>query len=139
MTVKKVKATPAKADPDLRAQGVAAMRAALPGVFPEGDINLRDDKVAGELLDIGLLSVWGALWAREGLSPRDRSLVTLALLLAQHAEAEFRTHVRIGIGNGLTETEISELIYHAAGYVGFPAAVVARNAARAALAGAGPT
>ncbi len=119
-----------KEDENLRSAGMAAMRAALPGVFPEGDVNLRDGGFADELVDIGLLSVWGALWARDGLSPRDRSLVTLALLIASHADAELRTHVRIGINNGLTREEIAEVIYHSAGYVGFPAAVAARTAAR---------
>lgn len=135
MATKKNGTTPINAIPDLRSKGLAALRAALPDVFPEGDIDLRDGKIGEELLDLGLLSVWGALWAREGLSPRDRSLVTLAFLIALHAEDEFRTHVKIGLTNGLTETEIAEVIYHSAGYVGFPAAVAARNAARKALAG----
>ncbi|MET3424593.1 4-carboxymuconolactone decarboxylase [Actinoplanes tereljensis] len=119
---------------DLRATGLAAMRAALPGVFPDGDdLDLNDGGFAGELVDIGLTSVWGSLWARPGLSPRDRSLVTISLLIALGAEAELKTHVRVGLTNGLTEDEIAEVIYHAAGYAGFPAATAARTAARAAL------
>lgn len=122
-----------KEDENLRSAGMAAMRAALPGVFPDGDVNLRDGGFADELVDIGIVSVWGALWARTGLSPRDRSLVTLALLIASHADAELRTHIKIGITNGLTKDEIAEVIYHSAGYVGFPAAVAARTAAREAF------
>ncbi|WP_228538026.1 carboxymuconolactone decarboxylase family protein [Nocardia sp. XZ_19_231] len=119
---------------DLREDGLRAMRAALPGVFPDGDdIDLRDGKLGEDLVEIGLTSVWGALWAREGLTPRDRSLVTLGILIALGAETELRTHVRIGMTNGLTRDEIAEVIYHAAGYTGFPAAVAARTAAREAL------
>ncbi|MEV7389002.1 MULTISPECIES: carboxymuconolactone decarboxylase family protein [unclassified Streptomyces] len=118
---------------DLRAAGWKAMRAALPGVFPEGDVDLRDGRIGEELVDIGLTSVWGALWGREGLSPRDRSLVTLGLLIALRAETELQTHVRIALTNGLTRDEIAEVLYHAAGYAGFPAAVAARTAAREAL------
>jgi 4-carboxymuconolactone decarboxylase len=119
---------------DLRSAGLRAMRDALPGVFPEGDLDLRDGGLADELVEIGLTSVWGALWARDGLSPRDRSLVTLGILIALRAETELKAHVRIALSNGLTEDEIAEVIYHATGYTGFPAAVAARTAAREALA-----
>ncbi|KUN84186.1 carboxymuconolactone decarboxylase family protein [Streptomyces griseoruber] len=120
---------------DLRAAGWRAMRAALPGVFPEGDIDLRDGRLGEDLVDIGLTSVWGALWGREGLAPRDRSLVTLGILIALGAETELKTHVRIGLTNGLTQDEIAEVIYHSSGYTGFPRAVAARTAAREALEG----
>jgi 4-carboxymuconolactone decarboxylase len=86
-----------------------------------------------ELVEIGLTSVWGSLWAREGLGRRERSLVTLGILIALGAEAELRTHVRIAMTNGLTRDEIAEVIYHASGYAGFPAATAARSAAREAL------
>ncbi|MFC8517264.1 carboxymuconolactone decarboxylase family protein [Streptomyces sp. NPDC057257] len=118
---------------DLRARGWKAMRSLMPGVFPEGDVDLRDGRLGEDLVDIGLTSVFGALWAREGLGPRDRSLVTIALLIALGAETELKTHVRIGITNGLTQDEIAEVIYHSAGYAGFPRAVAARTAAREAL------
>ncbi|GAJ97103.1 carboxymuconolactone decarboxylase family protein [Rhizobium rhizogenes] len=119
--------------PDLRSAGVAALRAALPGVFPEGDIDLRDGGLGEDLVEIGLISVWGALWARDGLSRRDRSLVTLGILIALNAETELRTHMKIALTNGLTKDEIAEVIYHSSGYAGFPAAVAARTAAREAL------
>ncbi|MDG9724356.1 carboxymuconolactone decarboxylase family protein [Streptomyces sp. DH41] len=117
----------------LRAEGWKAMRAALPGVFPEGDIDLRDGRLGEDLVDIGLTSVWGVLWGREGLAPRDRSLVTLGILIALGAETELKTHVRIALTNGLTRDEIAEVIYHSSGYAGFPRAVGARTAAREAL------
>ncbi|SFI33990.1 4-carboxymuconolactone decarboxylase [Collimonas sp. OK307] len=133
MTIKKDAISGVKATSDLRAEGIAALRAALPGVFPDGDIDLRDGKFGEDLVEIGLVSVWGALWARDGLSARDRSLVTLGILIALHADVELRTHVKIALTNGLTEDEIAEVIYHSSGYVGFPAAVAARTAAREAL------
>ena len=118
---------------DLRAAGMRAMREALPGVFPDGDVDLRDGRLGEELVEIGLTSVWGSLWAREGLGRRERSLVTLGILIALGAETELRTHVRIAMTNGLTKGEIAEIIYHASGYAGFPAATAARTAAREAL------
>ncbi|MFI6338917.1 carboxymuconolactone decarboxylase family protein [Streptomyces sp. NPDC050535] len=132
MTAKDIEEPPAGSD--LRAAGLKAMREALPGVFPEGDIDLRDGLLGEDLVEIGLTSVWGALWAREGLGSRDRSLVTLGVLIALGAETELRTHVRIALTNGLTEDEIAEVIYHSAGYAGFPRATAARSAAREALA-----
>ncbi|WP_089103705.1 carboxymuconolactone decarboxylase family protein [Streptomyces hyaluromycini] len=119
---------------DLRAAGWTAMRAALPGVFPEGEVDLRDGRIGEDLVDIGLTSVWGSLWAREGLAPRDRSLVTLGILIALGAESELKTHVRVALTNGLTRDEIAEVVYHSSGYTGFPRAVAARTAAREALA-----
>lgn len=133
MTVKKRAPSDTTAKADLRTAGLAAMRAALPGVLPDGEVNLRDGRFGEELVELGLVSVWGALWARDGLSPRDRSLVTLGILIALHAETELRTHFRIALANGLSEDELAEVIYHSSGYAGFPAAVAARTAAREAL------
>ncbi|MGW4911008.1 carboxymuconolactone decarboxylase family protein [Streptomyces sp. NPDC004270] len=71
------------------------------------DADLRDDGVGAALVEIGLVSVWAELWAREGLARRDRSLVTLGILIALGAEDELGSHVRIGLNNGLTEDEIA--------------------------------
>ncbi|MER5787317.1 carboxymuconolactone decarboxylase family protein [Streptomyces sp. NPDC001980] len=97
------------------------------------DVDLRDEGVGADLVEIGLVSVWAELWSREGLARRDRSLVTLGILIALGAEDELGSHVRIGLNNGLTEDEIAEVLYHSAGYAGFPRAVAARKAARKAL------
>ncbi|MBY8861019.1 carboxymuconolactone decarboxylase family protein [Nocardia sp. CA2R105] len=106
--------------------------AAYPGSSMSAD-DLRDGLFADEITEIGLVGVWAALWARKGLSKRDRSLVTLGILIALGAEDELGSHVRIGLGNGLTEDEIAEVVYHSSGYAGFPRAMAARKAARAAL------
>ncbi|MEV6511002.1 carboxymuconolactone decarboxylase family protein [Streptomyces sp. NPDC051642] len=119
---------------DLRVAGLKALRAALPGVVPaEGDLDMRDGRLGEDLVEIGLSTVWGALWGREGLAPRDRSLVTLGILIALGAETELKTHVRVALTNGVTRDELAEVIYHSAGYTGFPKAVAARTAAREAL------
>jgi 4-carboxymuconolactone decarboxylase len=133
MSTEDAEGTPV-AEPDLRAVGLETMRKLLPGVFPDGDIDLRDGGLGENIVEIGLTSVFGGLWAREGLGHRDRSLVTLGILIALGAEAELRTHFRIARTNGLTEDELAEVIYHASGYAGFPRAVAARTAAREALA-----
>jgi len=118
--------------PDLYALGKETMESIVGRAFG-GVGNVRDGLFADEVAEIGLVGVWAALWAREGLSGRDRSLVTLGILIALGAEDELSSHVRIGLGNGLTEDEIAEVIYHSSGYAGFPRAMAARKAARAAF------
>jgi 4-carboxymuconolactone decarboxylase len=88
-------------------------------------------------MDIGVEGVFGRLWTRDGLSRRDRSLVTLGMLMALRAEEELESHFRIARQNGLTEDELAEVVYHATGYVGFPAANTAKAAAIRAFDGRG--
>lgn len=121
--------------PDLRRLGLETMRSVVSGRPPADDEDLRDGEIGEDLVEIGLISVWSQLWAREGLARRDRSLVTLGILIALGAEEELKSHVRIALKNGLTQDEIAEVLYHSAGYTGFPRAVGARRAAREALRG----
>ncbi len=121
------------AQTDWRTVGLDELRAAMPGVIPDGDVEMRDGRLGEELVELSLISHWGLLWSREGLSRRDRSLATLSMLIALGAENELKTHVRVGLNNGLTKDEVAELIYHAVGYVGGPRAVAARTAIREAL------
>lgn len=65
---------------------------------------------------------WGDVWSRPGLARRDRSLVTLAALVALGAEHELAMHVRAAVRNGVTRDEIAEALMHAALYVGLPRA-----------------
>jgi 4-carboxymuconolactone decarboxylase len=113
---------------DTRAQGLQVFRELLPGAALGEKI--RDGKFGDELLEIGIDNVFGRLWAREGLSRRDRSLVTLGILIALRSTDEFSSHVQIARNNGLTEDEIAEVIYHSSGYAGFPAANTACKIAR---------
>jgi 3-oxoadipate enol-lactonase/4-carboxymuconolactone decarboxylase len=65
---------------------------------------------------------WGDVWSRPGLARRERSIATLAVLVALGAENEIPMHVRAGIRNGLTPDEIAEIILHTALYAGLPRA-----------------
>ncbi|MGZ8688322.1 MAG: carboxymuconolactone decarboxylase family protein [Gaiellaceae bacterium] len=73
------------------------------------------------------------VWGRdEELPRRIRSMLTIAILVAQGLEQEVRVHVKGAIANGVTKDEIREVILHAAVYCGVPAAVNGyRNAAQA--------
>jgi 4-carboxymuconolactone decarboxylase len=65
---------------------------------------------------------WGEVWGRSGLTRRERSLITLAMLVALNREAEFRLHVRAAFRNGVTAEELRELLLHSGIYCGIPAA-----------------
>lgn len=117
---------------NLRADGLQVFREMLPGVLPDGEVNFGDG-FANELMEIGVESIFGRLWTRDGLSRRDRSLVTLGILIALRANEELKAHFQIARQNGLSDDELAEVIYHASGYAGFPAAASAKTAATEAL------
>jgi 4-carboxymuconolactone decarboxylase len=65
---------------------------------------------------------WGELWNRPGLSRPERSMITLAMLAALGRDEELALHVKAGIRNGLTATDIREVLLQVAVYAGVPAA-----------------
>lgn len=66
---------------------------------------------------------WGAIWCRDGLEPKTRSLLNLAMLTALNRMHELSGHVRGAINNGATVTELQETLLQTAVYVGVPAAL----------------
>lgn len=73
---------------------------------------------------------WGAVWQRDGLDRRTRSLITLAALTALKSPHELKGHVRGALNNGCTLEEIRETLLHCAVYAGVPAAGEAFRAAQ---------
>lgn len=67
-------------------------------------------------------AAWGTVWARPGLSKRERSIVTLALLAALGHDEEVALHVRATANTGATREDICEAFLHVAIYAGVPAA-----------------
>lgn len=118
---------------DLYADGMAVRRAVL------GDDHV-DRAVANTtpftqpFQDYITRSAWGAVWGRDGLDRRSRSMLTLALLTALHCHGELPMHVRAARRNGLTPEEISEVLLHTAVYAGVPAANAAFAIAQQTLA-----
>ena len=103
---------------DARETGLNIFHELLPGLSPDDDKAILRGGFADELLEIGLENVFGRLWGRDGLNRRDRSLVTLGILIALRATDELAIHFKIARTNGLTDEEIAEVIYHASGYAG---------------------
>ncbi len=74
--------------------------------------------------------LFGDVWARPGLSPRDRSLVTVSALIALNRPDQLRSHLTRALDNGLSKDEISEALTHLAFYAGWPNAIGAAGVAR---------
>ena len=66
---------------------------------------------------------WGEVWSRNGVDRQTRSLLNLAMLTALNRTHELGVHVRGAINNGVTPTQIQEVLIQAAVYVGVPAAL----------------
>ncbi|RDJ99652.1 carboxymuconolactone decarboxylase family protein [Paraburkholderia lacunae] len=74
--------------------------------------------------------LFGDVWQRPGLSPRDRSLVTVAALTALYRTNELTSHIKRALENGVERDEIVEVMTHLAFYSGWPTAHSALQIAR---------
>jgi 4-carboxymuconolactone decarboxylase len=74
--------------------------------------------------------LFGDVWKRPQLSPRDRSLVTVASLVSQYRINELPFHLKFALQNGVTREELIEAITHLAFYAGWPTASTAVGIAR---------
>lgn len=74
---------------------------------------------------------WGGVWSRDGLSLRDRSLITIAVLTALHRPDELRLHLQGALQNGLTKAELEEAMVQIGVYAGFPTAVAGNRVGQA--------
>jgi 4-carboxymuconolactone decarboxylase len=99
------------------ATGQTPMQAML-GDFAPTFVALTDDVLFGQV------------WARPELSPRDRSLVTISSLVSAGNIEQLEAHIPMGLANGLTAEEITEAITHVAFYAGWPRAVSALTLAQ---------
>ena len=77
--------------------------------------------------------VYGDLWERPQLSKRDRSLITVASLIALNRPEQLRAHLQRARGNGVTKDEVVEAITHLAFHAGWPNAISAITVAREVL------
>jgi 4-carboxymuconolactone decarboxylase len=81
--------------------------------------------VAPKLIELTETLVYPDIWERPGLSKRDRSLITLAALIALYRPDQLKGHTERALANGVTKDEIGELITHLAFYAGWPSAMSA--------------
>ncbi|MEY4729635.1 MAG: hypothetical protein RL020_793 [Pseudomonadota bacterium] len=83
-----------------------------------------------EFQDMITRHAWGEIWTRPGLPLHNRSLITLAMLIALKQTDELRLHLRGALNNGVTREEIKEVLMQSAIYCGVPAANSAFHVAR---------
>jgi 4-carboxymuconolactone decarboxylase len=93
----------------------SAATASTPSLGPYADIAPALDQLTQQVL-------FGQVWERPGLSKRDRSLITVATLVAQYRTNELPYHLKFALQNGVTRDELTELVTHLAFYAGWPTA-----------------
>jgi 4-carboxymuconolactone decarboxylase len=86
--------------------------------------------VAPKLAELTDNVLFGDVWARPGLSRRDRSLATVSALIAMNRPDQLRSHLALARQNGLTQEELVEVLTHLAFYAGWPSAVSAATVAK---------
>ncbi|WP_445525718.1 carboxymuconolactone decarboxylase family protein [Streptomyces cyslabdanicus] len=81
--------------------------------------------IAPKLVEVTNNVLFGDIWDRPGLSPRDRSLVTVTTLAALYRSEQLDHHLGVALDNGLSVEELSEALTHLAFYAGWPNAMTA--------------
>jgi 4-carboxymuconolactone decarboxylase len=86
--------------------------------------------VIPRVIELSESLLYGDIWERPGLSKRDRSLITVAALVALYRPDQLKGHTARALANGVTKEEIGELITHLAFYAGWPSAMSAAKIAK---------
>jgi 4-carboxymuconolactone decarboxylase len=93
--------------------------------------------VAPKLAELTDSVLFGDVWERPGLAKRDRSLITVAALIALNRPDQLRSHMKLARQNGVTQQELVETITQLAFYAGWPNAIAAVSVAREVFGGEG--
>ncbi len=117
---------------DLFDRGLAARKAVLGSEYVEKSLAQADD-FTRPLQELVTEYCWGAIWTREGLPRKTRSLLNIAMLTALNRQHELKLHVMGALRNGCTEQEIQEALLQATIYAGVPAGVEAFRSAHEAI------
>jgi 4-carboxymuconolactone decarboxylase len=88
---------------------------------------------APKLVDLTDNVLFGDVWERSELSKRDRSLATVAALIAMNRPDQLRFHLTYAVQNGMKKEELIEVITHLAFYAGWPSAMSAIMVAKEVL------
>lgn len=115
------------------AQGLTIRREVLGDEYVDRAVRATDE-VSADFQDFISRYAWGDVWARPGLDRRSRSIAVLTALVAHGHYDELAMHVRAALRNGLTRTEIIEVLLQAGVYLGVPAANSAFKVAETILA-----
>ncbi|HQQ75435.1 MAG TPA: carboxymuconolactone decarboxylase family protein [Pseudomonadales bacterium] len=112
-----------------RAKGREAFNAVYGGMMTAPEERTGDD-----FFEFMLEDLFGNIWSREGLSLRDRRLVTMGAIAALGEGDVFGIQVETGLASGhLTEEQVNEMILHLTQYIGYPRVTGMRGAAGKAI------
>jgi 4-carboxymuconolactone decarboxylase len=93
----------------------------------------RKDDFTAPIQELVTEYCWGAIWSREGLDRRTRSMLNLAMMVALDRQPELKLHLRGALNNGVSREEIREVLLQATVYCGIPAGLEAFRTAREAF------
>jgi 4-carboxymuconolactone decarboxylase len=113
-------------------KGLEVRKAVLGAEYVESSIKNADD-FNRPLQELVTEYCWGAVWTREGLPRKTRSMLNIAMLTALNRPHELKLHLRGALRNGVSKEEICEVLLQTAIYCGVPAAVDAFRTAREVL------
>ena len=116
-------------DQKMHAKGLEIRKAVLGEAYVNNALK-NVDSFNQPLQDLLNEYCWGALWGREGLPRKTRSMLNLAMLSVLNRPHELRAHLRGALNNGVTRDEIREVLLQVAIYAGVPAAVDSFRTAR---------
>ena len=103
-------------------QGMEVRRAVLGDAYVDAAL-AGVDELTEPLQDLVTEFCWGAVWTRDGLERKTRSLINIAMLSALNRPNEVEIHLRGALNNGCTAEEIREVILQISVYCGVPAAI----------------
>jgi 4-carboxymuconolactone decarboxylase len=125
-------------DDDLAGQGMRVRREVLGDDYVDAAA-ARTTPFSEPFQDLITRYAWGEMWGRPGLARTERSMITIAMMVALRQEHELALHLRAGLRNGLSPAQLQEILLHAAVYAGVPAANRAFAIAQQVLAEEGVT
>jgi 4-carboxymuconolactone decarboxylase len=102
-------------------EGMKIRRAVLGDAHVDRAIATQNEFTA-EFQDLITRYTWGEIWTRPDLDRKTRSLITIAMMVALNRSEELQLHLKAALKNGVTRTEIKEVLLQAAIYCGLPAA-----------------
>ena len=119
-------------DEERRERGMAVRRDVLGDEYVDRSTKNATD-LTREFQDLITRYAWGEIWARPGLDRRTRSCITIAMTVALNRPDELAIHLRGALRNGVTVSELREILLQTAVYCGIPAAHTAFKVAQEVL------
>jgi 4-carboxymuconolactone decarboxylase len=114
-------------------RGLALRKEVLGAEYVEKSLANADD-FTRPIQQLSTEYCWGAVWSREGLSRKERSLLNIGMISALNRPHELKLHIKAALTNGLTRDQIREALLQVAIYCGMPAGLDSTRIAKEAFA-----